>query len=366
MAGKESLCICLDGTANMRRGESLHEALNAIQMLVVNKIFNSKQDVVGIVVHGTHGTQHGVAEDEESEEGQYPHITEVQKMAPVSCKTLSALLQVPALQPHSADFVDSLCVGIFAVLRHARNLKFLKRVLIITDGTSRCAVDDDQLHQIAQQLKDKDLKLEVLGVGFDPQHVDAYEEEAGDEDPDVDDEEGSDDDDGEGGVGNGDGSSVRVMSDRLIAARRARTCAMLTALSEDLGKERYGFTRLSDAVSMIEALQKRSVRSVPTFRGALAIGSSLGVPVYTYKKVIEAKPPSLKTVSKAGLESLEAGADPSNTVRTERRYYLQSAPETDIAPNFTVPGYRFGKGASIPLASALVISRPPPPRHPVT
>ena len=45
MAGKESLCICLDATANARRGESLHEVLNAIRMLVVNKIFNSKQQV---------------------------------------------------------------------------------------------------------------------------------------------------------------------------------------------------------------------------------------------------------------------------------------------------------------------------------
>ena len=50
----------------------------------------------------------------------------------------------------------------------------------------------------------------------------------------------------------------------MIAARRARTCAMLTALSESLGKDLYSFTRLSDAVSMIEALQKRSVRSTPT------------------------------------------------------------------------------------------------------
>ena len=320
--------MCIDATPNVRHGESLDQALHAVQQLIVNKIFHSKQDAVGVVIHGTEDTRHGVADDPDTVDGQYPNITEVQKMGPVSCKTLASLASVVSIAPHSADLVDTLCVGMFAVMQFVRQLKYTKRVLIITDGTSRCCVSDEQLQDISKQIRESGLKLEVFGIGFDTASQDEYEAAAEDEDPDVDD---------------GNEEHGGSMSDRLIAARRARTCIFLQALSEDLDKENYSFTRLSDAVSMIEALQKRSVRSNTTFRGALAIGESLGVPVWTYKKVVPATAPTMKPVSKTGLEVLERGADPTTTVRKEERYYLQSEREEDIPPQLTVKGYRFGK-----------------------
>ena len=270
---KESLCIVLDNTASMRGKRD--DACHAVREMVVQKIFHSKTDVVGLVLHGTEGTSHGVAEDDETVDGQYPHITEVHKMAPVSCRTLAAINELGGEQPpHSADLVDSLLVGMFAVIRHARKLKFNKRVLLITDGTSRCAVDDSQLRDIAQQLKDTETKLEVFGVGFDLAAAEEYEAEAetGGGDDDVDDAAVDDD-------------ACTALSARQASARRAHTCAFLGVLQQEVGKELFGFTKLSDAVSMIEALQKRAVRSNSTFRGALAIGASLGLPVWSWKKV---------------------------------------------------------------------------------
>ena len=102
-ATKEALCVCIDATPNVRHGESLDQALHAVQQLIVNKIFHSKQDAAGVVIHGTEDTRHGVADDPDTEDGQYPNITEVHKMGPVSCKTLASLANVASIAPHSAD-----------------------------------------------------------------------------------------------------------------------------------------------------------------------------------------------------------------------------------------------------------------------
>ena len=303
MATKESLCIVIDNTASMRSDRD--GVCHAVREMVLQKIFHSKQDVVGLVLHGTEGTSHGVAEDDETVDGQYPHITEVHKMAPVSCRTLAAINDLDAEQPsHSADLVDSLLVGMFAVIRHARKLKFLKRVLLITDGTSRCTVDDNQLKEVAGHLRSSEVKVEVFGVGsFDLAAEEQYEAEAEAEagDDDAEDADAFEDDD------------TTPLSARQASARRAHTCAFLNVLEQEVGKELFGFTKLSDAVSMIEALQKRSVRSTTTFRGALAIGASLGLPVWSWKKVRTQDTERAPTLSPHALALL------ASVVRSPRR-----------------------------------------------
>ena len=344
---KESLCLVIDTTANAR--PHLEAMQRTVKELIVNKIFHSKQDVVGILGHGTEGTNHSVAEDEETEDGQYPHITELHKMFPVSCQTLGAVHEATAIEPHAADLVDSLCVAMFAVIQHVRKLKFSKRVVLITDGTSRCNVDDDQLRDIATQLSDQGMRVEVYGAGFDLDAADEYEAAA--EGVDADDDDGSD--------------AGQPMSTQLVAARRARTCQFLSALSSEvnqaggstnaLGEPLFAFAKLADAAAAISALQRKSVRSTTTFRGALAIGPSLGLPVWSFKKVVTTNAPAMKTVSKSALERLEGegGGPVEETTKTEKRYILQSAPDADVPPDLHVPAFRFGRDL-VPVSGAIL------------
>ena len=62
-------------------------------------------------------------------------------------------------------------------------------------------------------------------------------------------------------------------------------------------------------------------------------------------------PPKMTPVSKAALDDPEVAADPSKTVSTERRYFLQAAPDEDVPPNLHVPAYRFGKDL-VPISGA--------------
>ena len=99
------------------------------------------KDVVGIFLHGTSDTRNSQAE--EFGEGQYAHIVEHHLMAPVGYKTLAALDHVSA-EPHgggTADIIDSLCIGMMAVIDYVKKLKFAKRVLMITDGTSPATIE---------------------------------------------------------------------------------------------------------------------------------------------------------------------------------------------------------------------------------
>ena len=59
----------------------------------------------------------------------------------------------------------------------------------------------------------------------------------------------------------------------------------------------------------------------------------------------------MKTVSKSSLDGLGPDDDPTSTATTERRYFTQSAPDEDVAPQMTLPGYRFGKDL-VPVAGA--------------
>jgi hypothetical protein len=86
-AAKEALCVVIDVSRHMR--PHLDDALEAVRMLVNAKILFHKQDVVGLVLHGTQATENTVAAEYGGD--QYMHITETHAMAPVSYRTLEAL-----------------------------------------------------------------------------------------------------------------------------------------------------------------------------------------------------------------------------------------------------------------------------------
>ena len=73
-------------------------------------------------------------------------------MGPVGHRTLAALNGVAELATDEADLIDSLTTAVWAVGQHTGKLKWVKRVLIITDGTSDATVDDEQLEGICQEV----------------------------------------------------------------------------------------------------------------------------------------------------------------------------------------------------------------------
>jgi hypothetical protein len=318
-AAKEALCVVIDVSRHMR--PHLDDALEAVRMLVNAKILFHKQDVVGLVLHGTQATENTVAAEYGGD--QYMHITETHAMAPVSYRTLEALdrtAATPVVDPEdSADLIDSLCVGMFAVIAYVKKLKFAKRVILLTDGTSPATAegeDGDQLDAIARQLKESQIRFEVFGIGIGTVADDADDGTAAAEEED---------------------------SDPIAAARKA-TLRVLRRLETAVGHEHFKMTPMSDAREALGALKKRSVRSSTCFRGPLDIGG-IGLPVWSWRKVVAATPPSYKTVAKAALDDPtgEGMANPEGTVIVERRQLVPSRPDDDVPPDQIISAYRFGK-----------------------
>ena len=136
--------------------------------------------------------------------------------------------------------------------------------------------------------------------------------------------------------------------DGAVAAARKKTRQVFKAFQERVGPDNFKVTPLENALAMVGALKKRSVRATTSFRGPLAIGN-VGLPVWSWRKVVSAGAPKMVNVSKAALEEPEGLADPAKTVEIQRRYTLQSAPDEDVPPTMHVPGYRFGRDL-VPVA----------------
>lgn len=369
---KECTAIVLDVSPSFR--PHLEDAVAAVRALLNTKILFHGKDAIGLFAHGTEGTDNLLANTEEHE-GQYQHVTELHKMGPVSSRTLRALNGVADLASEQADLVDSMTIGMYAVIQHTGKLKWAKRIIVITDGTSPATADDEEIQTICAEMTKNDVKLDVMGFGFDPELPGAAAGAAA------------------------ASAAAAAGGDDEAAEARAGTCALLRGIHEHVG-ERLTFRSLHDAIDMMRSLQKKAVRSATSYRGALQIGPGLALPVWSWRKVVPQTAPSMKAVSKAVFEAeQDDDFDPSSTVRQkerrparaglhvpvvgiyhdaenthrlcggraaaccvlaqvmrEARHYVPSAPDQDVPPHMSVSGYRYGKDL-VPVAGAVCAAR---------
>ena len=307
---KEALFIVVDVSASMR--PHLDETLDALRTLINVKLLFHKSDAVGVALHGTEETRNEQAA--EIGDGSYEHIALAQQMAPVTYDTIAALdLATSTPAGGSADLIDSLVLGMDAVINFVKKLKYGKKVLFVTDGTSPASVDDEQFGAIAQQLSDSQINFEVIGISLEPPA-----------EPPADPEHAAE------------------------AEAKQHTLSVLRRFEEALG-DRFCLRALADTRGMQGALRKRASRPSKDFTGPLAIGSILGLPIVAWRKVVEAAKPKWVSVSK---NALEQGADselrPEQSVLLSRTHYVDD-PSQAIPPDQHVKAYRFGKDL-VPLS----------------
>lgn len=209
---KECIAIVLDVSDAFK--PHLDDALQAVRSLVNSKILFHGKDAIGIFAHGTELTENALAQTDEHE-GQYQHVSEIHCLGPVSHKTLGALDRVAGLATAEADLIDSLTLAVHAVIQHTGKLKWQKRVLVLTDGTSPAQASEEELAQICGEMSKGELKLEVYGAGFDPAAPPPAEPVDAEDDPD--------------------------------GAAREATCELLRAMRGQLGEPFFAFHSMSGA-----------------------------------------------------------------------------------------------------------------------
>ena len=304
----------------------LADAKLALKSQVTSKILFNKQDVLGIGLVGTDGTDNMVAD--EMGEGQYEHVSVVKKVAKASFSSLAAL-DAATCSGASGDLIDGVVVAVDAITKFVRNLKFGKRLVLVTDGHAFSGIEDDDVDQIVDGMAKEAIRFTVLGVGLSGLAADVKPEG------------------GEGGEGGG-------------ASAREQFVRCLGRFREKLG-DRFELKELSETLKANQ-LGGKETRPTKAYQGTLTVGSGMALPVICWRRVSKGAPIKTVSVSKAALaEDAEAEAEaeaeggnqrkPDQTVVTERRYCAPSQPDDEARPEMR---------PSPPLTP------PPPPRaaHP--
>ncbi|RKP10867.1 SPOC like C-terminal domain-containing protein [Thamnocephalis sphaerospora] len=288
MANKEAIVFILDvgpstwQTAASNGTTRWEVGRHVLSLLISAKVVEARKlDHVGLVLCGTAATDNPLAEP-----GQYPHITLAR---PLAMADLALLQSVDETQLEKgtapADCVDALVVAIDMLMRHCRQLKYSKRIYLITDAETEANIAD--LDAIQEQLQINGIGLDIVGHDFDAE-------------------------------------------DAAKSATKRTNEAVLRGLAEEAGGSVF---TAGEALQLLSQFRTKRVRPTALFRGVLSIGdcdaqpqASLAIPIHAFAKTLLVKRPTAKKCTNL----LEASGETNSVdVVTERHYYL--APEGDGA-----------------------------------
>ena len=331
MASKEALFIALDVSDSMR--PHLDDVTGAVQRMLCDRIFHSKQDAVGLLKAGAEATDNEVA----LQMGGYDHIAVVGSMGPVGMKRIENVGAIHA-ESGCADLIDAVGVAADAIARYVRKNKWSKRVLLVSDGaTSRAELDEEQVADIASQLADNDIVLEVAALGPLGEEVRAARAPSSAAGPPLQSEAGE------------------------TWAALARLGARLDALGKPDKPKPFVAREWSEAKRVWSEPRAKPTKSTAAYRGPLALGGSGGgfLPVRVWRKGVASNsaPVLFKSVTKTraagAADAVDDGAAaPSESVLHDVQWVLKSDLDTQVKPDEWVSGYRYGRDV-IPVAGAL-------------
>jgi ATP-dependent DNA helicase 2 subunit 2 len=340
MAGKEALYLALDVSKSMC--PHIAEITGSLQAHLCDKALHAGSDAFGLALMGTAGTDNecaGAPDDEGGESyGGYEHISVMGAMGPVTANRIESVSSIQ-VESGQADAIDGLVVASDALVRYVRKLKFAKRIMLISDGeTVRAEADADELSNIAAQLVENNVRLDIVTVGALSRAAAAADE----------------------------GRDVSTGGDLGLQAA-AEVWASLSALRERvhaIASEKGIDTRLVSVSSWEQLKAKwaepywKHVRPSASYRGPLNI-SGRHLPVRVWKKVSGSStmPIKFKSISKsaaalvAAAEHVPEDKPEAEDFVTEKRYHRRADPDDDVVPTSFVSAYRYGANL-IPFSGA--------------
>ena len=325
MADKEATVYIIDVSRSMRkqhRGRDVSD-LEWSMRYVWDKIATTvstgrKTAGVGVLAIGTDETN-----NELGEEDGYKHISVLQPISQILMPDLRRLLEV--IKPSNTDerdAVSGLILGIQMILKHCRHLKFIKKIVLVTNATGRTDLDPGNAADIIKKIQNDGIELVVIGVDFDDPEYGFKEE---------------------------DKPPLKRKNEEFL---------------RDMTEKCNGtFGTMQEAIDELATPRIKTVRSVTTYRGQLRLGdparydTALCIDVERYARVKVQKPPSASSyVPKAeGLSQLEnltgSQATGSNMapVRNVYNYQIQDpngvGGKRDIDRDDLAKGYEYGRTA---------------------
>ena len=264
---KEAVVFILDSSASMANpyGASAtmtrwESAKHALESWISDLMIQSKQHEVAVVVCKTAETDHHLDHD------HFPNLRLLPSNGGVTRPTISLLRAIHDLEcssfveeddgiPLRGDLMDGLVVAADALRRRTLGKSYRRSIVILTDACHDIVIDEDQVLQVVDALRDVQCQLHVIGLDFVESAV--FEEALPEsEAAAVKQEKGIDDDDSDASMESDDGEddddSADPMDSRLETERFLISVARLTGGS------------VQAAHSLHEILQHKLGRRIPT------------------------------------------------------------------------------------------------------
>ena len=336
MADKEATVYVVDLSHSMRKKHSGREVsdLDWAMRYVWDKITttiaaNRKTFNVGVLGLGTDGASNELEDDE-----AYQHISVLQPLSQILMPDLRRLLSV--IQPSktdNGDAVSALILAINMIIKHCKQLKWKRRIVLVINGSGQIDTDPDNAEEIIKKIRGDDMELIVLGVDFDDAEY-GYKEE---EKPPI----------------------------------KAHNEKFLRDLVEKCGGT---FGTLAEAIDELDLPRVKATRPVHTYKGQLRLGdpaqydTALCIDVERYPRTMIRKPESATAFtlrSDLGGESMASsatlapqgdqpeGSQPNDDVLTNvRNMYTYLIPDSEaeggkraVARDDLAKGYEYGRTA---------------------
>jgi ATP-dependent DNA helicase 2 subunit 2 len=176
MTDKEATVYCIDlgksmgKTKNGRDKSDLDWAMTYVWDKVTSIMaMGRKTTYQAIVAFKTDETNNELADD------GFDNISVLQELAALSLNDLQRLRHL--IQPShtdGGDAISAVVVAIQMIAKHCKKLKYKRRVILVTNGSS--PIDADDMDEIVSKLQEDNIELVILGVDFDDEEYGFKEE----------------------------------------------------------------------------------------------------------------------------------------------------------------------------------------------
>lgn len=325
MASKaEATAIIIDVSPSMNvapEGEEtpLQKCITAVNMLIQRKIFTDtkkNKDEAALILFGTEGTNNELRNN--FGPGSYEHITISKELGVMDLDLLKFVNDDIIPGPSSGDFVDALVVALDHLNSKCKGRKMEQKVVLFS--TLCCEFNADKLDGIINGIKANNVNLVFVG-------------------PEV--EDSQRDDDNQAGPSHGDGSRS---NQKPLTKQQMMGVKCVDHILHEVDGDGVS---INEVLPMLSYFEVRRKKQVTTFRGAIEIGPSLKINVYSYVKVKEERPASWKKLS--ALAEHAANRE-TMSVDMQRTHHLNDEDQTEVEKENVAQAYRYGK-TIVPMTS---------------
>jgi ATP-dependent DNA helicase 2 subunit 2 len=239
-----------------------------------------KTDKIGVIGFRTNETNNELGGDDAYE--KISVFAPIDQFLMPNVRELQSLL-VPS-NTNNGDGISALVTGIQMIMAHCKHLKYIKNVILVTNGTGQ--FDTDGLDEIASQIRAQNINLTVLGVDFDDEEYGCKEE----------------------------GKPARK---RKVEEDLKKLCADVDGV----------FGTIQEAVEELGRPRIKTVRPVASYKGPLSLGdaskydTALTIDVERYPRTMVAKPVSAsRFVATSSGDNEEGGSNSSKTIKVEDKW----------------------------------------------